>query len=59
MDWLMGTIYNVNQDVNVRAEPSLKAKKLGKANKVIPSKSFRRMPTARGTRLSSMVKSVM
>ena len=28
-----GTIYNVNQDVNVRAEPSLKAKKLGKANK--------------------------
>lgn len=28
-----GTIYNVNQDVNVRAEPSLKGKKLGKANK--------------------------
>ena len=28
-----GTIFNVNQDVNVRAEPSLKAKKLGKANK--------------------------
>ena len=28
-----GTIFNVQQDVNVRAEPSLKAKKLGKANK--------------------------
>jgi len=28
-----GTIFNVNKDVNVRAEPSLKAKKLGKANK--------------------------
>ena len=28
-----GTIYNVQQDVNVRAEPSLKATKLGKANK--------------------------
>jgi uncharacterized protein YgiM (DUF1202 family)/endonuclease/exonuclease/phosphatase family metal-dependent hydrolase len=28
-----GTIYNVQQDVNVRAEPSLKGKKLGKANK--------------------------
>lgn len=28
-----GTIFNVQQDANVRAEPSLKAKKLGKANK--------------------------
>ncbi len=28
-----GTIFNVQQDVNVRAEPSLKAKKLGKAKK--------------------------
>ena len=28
-----GTIINVEQDVNVRAEPSLKGKKLGKANK--------------------------
>ena len=28
-----GTIFNVQQDVNVRAEPSLKAAKLGKANK--------------------------
>ena len=28
-----GTIFNVQQDVNVRAEPSLKGKKLGKANK--------------------------
>ena len=28
-----GTIFNVQQDVNVRAEPTLKAKKLGKANK--------------------------
>ena len=28
-----GTIFNVQKDVNVRAEPSLKAKKLGKANK--------------------------
>ena len=28
-----GTIFNVNKDVNVRAEPSQKAKKLGKANK--------------------------
>ena len=28
-----GTIFNVQQDVNVRAEPSLKANKLGKANK--------------------------
>lgn len=28
-----GTIFNVQQDVNVRAEPSLKSKKLGKANK--------------------------
>ncbi|MEN6634912.1 MAG: SH3 domain-containing protein, partial [Clostridiaceae bacterium] len=28
-----GAIFNVQKDVNVRAEPSLKAKKLGKANK--------------------------
>ena len=28
-----GTIFNVRQDVNVRAEPSLQAAKLGKANK--------------------------
>lgn len=28
-----GTIFNVQQDVNVRAEPSLKGKKLGKAKK--------------------------